>query len=204
MYSRHIRIRARLTLSYLVVVFLMLLGVGVGLWQFNSIQTRAHRMSEIDVEALAALRVHVSVLAFCERLQDAVDSRSADQFVAVAGPLRQSVVVAAEQAKRLLQSNPADAQRHALLADTLAGASVSLTTQTDIMSALARAGDWQALQLRFAKQVKAISQITGSVVAQVDAEMNAERSQTIENIHRSVRQAVLTLTLTALLTMAAA
>jgi len=158
-------------------------------------------MSEIDVEALAALRVHVSVLTFCERLQDAVDSRSADQFVAVAGPLRQSVVAAAEQAKKALQSNPADAQRHALLADTLSGASVSLTEQTDIMSALARADDWQALQLRFAKQVKAISQITGSVVAQVDAEMNAERSQTIENIHRSVRQAVLALVLTALVTM---
>jgi two-component system, sensor histidine kinase and response regulator len=161
-------------------------------------------MSEIDVEALAALRVHVSVLTFCERLQDAVDSRSADQFVAVAQPLRQSVVAAEEQAKRALQSSPADAQRHALLADMLSNASVSLTTQTDIMSALARANDWQALQLRFGKQVKAISQITGSVVAQVDAEMNAERSQTIENIHHSLRQAVLTLILTALATITAA
>jgi len=204
MYIERLSIRARLTLSYALVVFLMLLGVAVALWQFNSLRTKAQRMSEIDVEALAALHVHMSVLTFCESLQDAVDTRSADQFVRVAGPLRQSVVAAAEQARNALQSNPGDAQRHALMADSLSSASVSLTNQTDIMTALARAGDWQALQLRFGKQVKAIGQITSSVVAQVDAEVNAERSQMIENMHSVVRQAIMTLILTALATMAAA
>jgi len=204
MYIERLSIRARLTLSYALVVLLMLSGVAVALWQFNSLRTKAQRMSEIDVEALAALHVHMSVLNFFECLHDVVDSRSADQFVTVAGPLRESVLAAAEQAKNALQSNPADAQRHALLADTLSSASISLATQTDIMLELARAGDWQALQLRFDKQVKAITQITSSVVAQVDAEVNTERTQMIENMHSVVRQAILTLILTALATMAAA
>jgi hypothetical protein len=161
MYSERLRIRTRLTLSYVVVGFLMLVVVVVSLWQFNGIRTEAQRMSEIDVEALAALHVHVSVLIFSERLRNAVDSQSAEQFITVAGPLRESVLTAVEQAKTALQANPRDAQRHPLLADMLSTISISLTTQTDIMMALAKTGDWDALQLRFSKQVQAISQITG-------------------------------------------
>jgi PAS domain S-box-containing protein len=201
MYSGRLRIRTRLTLSFVIVGLLMLAGVTVSLWQFNDIRNEAQRMSEIDVEALAALHVHVSVLTFCERLRNAVDSQSAQQFVTVAGPLRESVLAAAEQAKSALQANPKDAQRHALLADMLSSVSISLTTQTDIMLALAKAGDWEALQLRFGKQVQAISQITSNLVEQVDAEVNAERSQMIAEIHSAVRQAILTLILTALATM---
>ncbi len=182
----------------------MLLGVAVALWQFNTIRTKSQRMSDIDAQALAALHLHVSVLTFCERLQDAMATRSADQFVAVAVPLRESVLAAAERARNALRSNPEDAQRHALMAESVSIASVSLTHQTDIMTALARAGDWEALRLRFGKQVKAISQITSNVVEQVDAEVSAERSQMIENIHSGVRRAILTLILTALATMAAA
>ena len=201
MHIKRLRIRALLTLSYVAVVFLMLLGASVSLWQFNSLRARAQRMSQIDVEALAVMRVHVSVLTFCARLQDAVETRSPDEFVILAGPLRGSVLTAADQAKNSLQSSPADAQRHAVLADMLSGASVSLVTQADIMSALAKTGDWQAVQLRFGKQVKAISQSTGDLVEQVNAEVNAERSQTIEEINRAVSRAILTLVLTALATM---
>ena len=201
MYSGRLRIRTRLTLSYVTVVLLMLVGVAVSLWQFNRIRTKAQRMSEIDVEALAALHVNVNVLTFSERLRNAVDSRSATQFITVAGPLRESVLTSVEQAKAALQSNPSDAQRHAFLADMLSTISISLTTQTDIMTALAKTGDWDALQLRFGKQVQAISQITGNLVEQVDAEVTAERSQMIENIHSAVREAILTLILTALATM---
>ena len=161
-------------------------------------------MSQIDVEALAVMRVHVSVLTFCARLQDAVDTRSADEFVTLAGPLRGSVLTAAEHAKKALESNAADTQQHALMADTLASASTSLVTQTDITSALARTGDWQAVELRFGKQVKAISQITGGLVEQVNAEVNAERSQMIEEINRAVGRAIVTLLLTALAMMATA
>ena len=201
MYSGRLRIRTRLTLSFVIVGLLMLAGVTVSLWQFNEIRNEAQRMSQIDVEALAALHVHVKVLTFCERLRNAVDSQSTQQFVTVAGPLRESVLAAAEQAKSALQANPKDAQRHALLADMLSSVSISLTTQTDIMLALAKAGDWEALQLRFGKQVQAISQITSNLVEQVDAEVNAERSQMITEIDSAVRQAILTLILTALATM---
>ncbi len=182
----------------------MLLGSTVALWQFNSIRTRAQRISQIDVEALAAMRVHVSIMTFCVRLDDAVETRSADKFVTLTGPLRQAVLTTAEQAKNALQSSPGDAQRHALLADTLSSASISLVTQTDIMSALAKTGDWEAVELRFGKQVRAITESTGDLVEQVNAEVNAERSQMIDDINRAVRRAILTLILTALGTMAAA
>jgi PAS domain S-box-containing protein len=158
-------------------------------------------MSEIDVEALAALHVNVSVLTFSESLRNAVDSRSAEQFISIAVPLRESVLTAVEQAKAALQSNPSDVQRHAFLADMLSSVSISLATQTDIMMALARTGDWDALQLRFGKQVQAITQMTGNLVEQVDAEVTIERSQMIENIHGAVREAILTLVLTAMATM---
>jgi PAS domain S-box-containing protein len=204
MYYGHLRIRTRLTLSYVIVGLLMLAGVTVSLWQFNDIRTKAQRMSEIDVEALAALHVHVSVLTFSERLRNAVDSQSAEQFETVAGPLRESVLAAAEQAKTALEANPSDAQRHALLAEMLSSVSISLTTQTDIMLALVKTGDWDALQLRFGKQVQAISQITSTLVEQVDAEVNAERTEMIADIHRAIRQAMLTLILTALATIIAA
>ncbi len=204
MRTKRPRIRTRLTQSYVAVVFLMLMGTSVSFWQFNSLRARAQRMSRIDVEALAVMRVHVSVLTFCARLQNAVETRSADEFVTLTGPLRGSVLTAAEQARHALLSSPGDAQQHALLADTLSSASTSLVTQTDIMSALARTGDWQAVELRFGKQVKAISQITGDLVEQVNAEVNAERSQTIDEINRAVGRAILTLVLTALVTIVAA
>ena len=201
MYSERLRIRTRLTLSYVMVMLLMLVGVAVSLWEFNGIRTKAQRMSEVDVEALAALQVHVSVLTYCERLRNAVDSRSAEQFCNVAGPLRESVLTAAERAKATLEANPKDAQRHALLADMLSSVSMSLTTQTDIMVGLAKVGDWKALQMRFGKQVQVISESTSNLVEQVDGEVTAERSQMIDDIHRAVRQAMLTLILTALATM---
>jgi len=204
MFAHRHKIRTRLTLSFITIVVLMSFGVAVALLEFNSIRTESQRMSEIDVEALAALHFHVSVLTFVERLQGAVETRSANQFVSVAGPLRRSVLAAAEKAKSSLEANSGDAQRHALLADAITSANVSLATQTDIMTALAGAGDWQALQLRFGKQVRAISQITGNVVEQVNAEVSAERSRMIEDMRGAVRRAILTLILTALLTIAAA
>jgi signal transduction histidine kinase/DNA-binding response OmpR family regulator len=176
----------------------------VALWEFGRIRSASQRVSEVDAEALAALHVHLSVLTFVERLQDAMEVRSADHFVIVAGPLRQSVLASAEQAKSALTVHAGDAERHAALADAISSASVSLATQTDILSALARAGDWQAIELRYGKQVKVISQITSNVVEQVEAEVNTERSDMINNTRIAVVRAILTLILTALATMAAA
>ena len=203
MYSGRLKIGLRLALSFVTVTLLTLLGGAVSLWQFNNIRLQARRLSDIDAEALHVLRVHIGVLTFRDHLERLLETHSADLFMNAASPLRASVRVDVEQAKKALESNPTDGPNRALLVHTLSAVSDSVTSQARIVQALARTGDWQAVQLRLDKQVKDLGYVTGDLVNRVDMEVTTERSRMIKDIWQALRRGIAALILTALAAMIA-
>ena len=53
----------------------MLVADAVVVWQFHLVQTQAERLNGIDQKLVAVLRVHISLLAFHDRLEGLADSQ---------------------------------------------------------------------------------------------------------------------------------
>ena len=69
----------RLILGFVFIVLSMLAADAVILWQFHLIRTHAERLSDADQKLITVLRVHTSMSAFHDRLDELADAE--DDFV---------------------------------------------------------------------------------------------------------------------------
>ena len=189
----HPRIRTRLALSFAAVALLIVIVGAVALWQFRSIQSHSERLYRVDLESVAVLRVHLSVVMFRDRLQTLVATRSSDQVISEAESLRQATLAAVENARRAVRSGPVDSRQSILILDSLTTITDAMNAQADAIQQLARAGDWDALQLRLDEQVKEIDQTTGTLIENIDQEVTQERARMHDEINHVVRTGMLTL-----------
>jgi hypothetical protein len=81
----------RLILGFVFIILSMLVADAVVLWQFHLVRTQAERLNGIDQKLVAVLRVHTSLLAFHDRLEELADSQDAGRLVTEGGPLRTAV-----------------------------------------------------------------------------------------------------------------
>src|SRR3979490_3042880 len=87
-----LNIGPRLILGFAVIIFSMLAADAVVLWQFHLVRTQAERLNGIDQKLIAVLRVHTSLLAFHDRLEELADSQDLGRLVREGGPLRTAVL----------------------------------------------------------------------------------------------------------------
>ncbi len=99
-----LNIGPRLILCFAVILLAVFVGDAVILWQFHLIRAQAEQLNGIDQKLVVVLRVHTSLLAFHDRLQELTDSEDAARLVTEAGPLRTAVLAEAQQAKTVLSS----------------------------------------------------------------------------------------------------
>src|ERR1700694_4300476 len=92
LHPSRLNIGPRLILGFVFIILSMLVADAVVLWQFHVVRTQAERMNGIDQKLVAVLRVHTSLLAFYDRLEDLADSQDVDRLVTEGGPLRTAVL----------------------------------------------------------------------------------------------------------------
>src|SRR6266436_913673 len=97
-YAGRFNIGPRLILGFVFIMLSMLTADAVVLWQFHLVRTQAERLNGIDQKLVAVLRVHSSLLAFHDRLEELADSQDVGRLVTEGGPLRTAVLQEAEGA----------------------------------------------------------------------------------------------------------
>src|SRR5438876_9968404 len=95
------------------------------------VRTQAERLNGIDQELVAVQRVHTSLLAFHDRLEDLADSQDAGRLVTEGGPLRTAVLEDTRRAMSALSLLPFDLQRDPTILPTLHAVQSALSWQPE-------------------------------------------------------------------------
>src|SRR5437879_7955576 len=173
--AARLNIGPRLILGFAVIIFLMLAADAVLLWQFHLVRTEAERLNGIDQKLVAVLRVHTSLLAFHDRPEELADSQDVERLVAEGEPLRTAVLQDTRRAMSALSLLPSDLQRDPTILPTLHAVQSALSWQPEAITTLATSGDWRAVHLRLANQVRPLESLTSELVEKVDHEAGDTR-----------------------------
>src|SRR6266849_1582863 len=185
-----LNIGPRLILGFVFIIVSMLAADVVVLWQFHLVRTQAERLNGIDEKLVAVLRVHTSLLAFHDRLEELADSQDVGRLVTEGEPLRTAVLEDTSRAMNALSLLPS---LHAIQS--------ALPWQLEAITTLAASGDWRAVHLRLANQVRPLELLTSELVEKVDHEAGEQQVQTVRNIRRVQRLVFLMVPLTAVFTL---
>jgi len=201
LYAGRFNIGPRLILGFVFIILSMLVADAVVLWQFHLVRTQAERLNGIDEKLVAVLRVHTSLLAFHDRLEELADSQDVGRLVTEGERLRTAVLEDSRGAMSAFSLAPFDFQRDPTILPILHSVQSALPAQLEAITTLANAGDWRAVRQRLANQVTAMQSVTLALVERVDHEVGAEQIQTVLNIKRVQRLVFLMVPLTALVTL---
>jgi PAS domain S-box-containing protein len=200
-HAGRLNIGPRLILGFVFIILSMLTADAVILWQFHMIRIQAGRLNEADQKLVAVLRVHTGMLAFHDRLDGLADAEDADRLLIEAGPLRTAVLEDIRRATSALSLAPFDSRRDPTILPTLHVIQSALPSELEAITTLATSGDWRAVHLRLANQVRPLESLASELVEKVDHEVGEEQVQTVLNIKRVQRLVFLMVPLTALVTL---
>jgi PAS domain S-box-containing protein len=201
LHASRLNIGPRLILGFVFIIVSMLAADAVILWQFHLVRTQAERLNGIDQKLVAVLRVHTSLLAFHDRLEELADSQDVRRLVTEGGPLRTAVLEDTRRAMNALSSLPSDLQRDPTILPTLHAVRSALSWQLEDITTLATSGDWRAVHLRLANQVRPLESLTSELVEKVDHEAGEQQAQTARNIRRVQRLVFVVVPLTAVFSL---
>jgi len=196
-----LNIGPRLILGFVLIIISMLAADVVILWQFHLVRTQAERLNGIDQKLVAVLRVHTRLVTFHDRLEDLADSQDVSRLVTEGAPLRAAVLEDTNRAMSALTRLPSDLQRDPTILTTLHAVQSALLWQPEALTTLATSGDWRAVHLRLANQVRPLESLTSELVEKVDREAGKEQAQTARNIKRVESLVFLVVPLTAVFTL---
>jgi PAS domain S-box-containing protein len=196
-----LNIGPRLILGFVLIIVSMLAADVVILWQFHLVRTQAERLNGIDQKLVAVLRVHTRLVTFHDRLEDLADSQDVSRLVTEGAPLRAAVLEDTNRAMSALTRLPSDLQRDPTILTTLHAVQSALLWQPEALTTLATSGDWRAVHLRLANQVRPLESLTSELVEKVDREAGKEQAQTARNIKRVESLVFLVVPLTAVFTL---
>src|SRR6266852_4395295 len=201
LHAGRLNIGPRLILGFVFIILSMLAADAVILWQFHVVRTQAGRLNDIDQKLVAVLRVHTSMLAFHDRLDGLADAEDAGRLAVEAGPIRTAVLEDIRRATSALSLPPFDSQRDPTILSTLHVIQSALPSQLEAIATLATSGDWRAVHLRLANQVRPLESLTSALVEKVAHETSEQQAQTVLNIRRVQRLVFLIVPLTAVFTL---
>src|SRR6202030_958414 len=200
-HSGRLAIGPRLILGFVLIIMSMLAADAIILWQFYVVRSQAMRSNDIDQKLVAVLRVHSSLLAFHDQLEGLADAEDADRLLIEAGPLRAAVLGGILRATIALSLPPVDPRRDPTVLPTLHVIQSALPSELEAMTTLAASGDWRAVHLRLANQVRPLESLTSELVEKVEHEATEQQAETVLNIRRVRRLVFWVVPLTAVFTL---
>jgi PAS domain S-box-containing protein len=196
-----LNIGPRLTLCFAFIILLMLGGDSVVLWQFHVVRLQSERLNGSDQELTAVLRVHASLLAFHDKLEEIANDEDSERLVAEARPLNSSILDNMQHARSALGMLPSSIHPDPTILPTLQVIQRTMESQLEEITDLATSGDWSAVRLRLANQVQPLEFLSSTLVEKVDHEVSEEQTQAALNIRRVQRRVFMVVPITVLCTL---
>jgi PAS domain S-box-containing protein len=196
-----LNIGPRLMLGFAVIILSMLAADAAVLWQFHLVRVQAERLNSIDQKLVAVLRLHRSLTSFHDQLEELADSQDVGQLVTEGERLRTAVLEDSRRAMNAFSVAPFDLQRDPTVLPILRAVQSALPDQLEAINTLAASGDWQAVHLRLANQVRPLELLTSELVEKVDHAAGEQQAQTVQNIKRVERLVFIAVPVTAIFTL---
>lgn len=200
-YLYRLHISRRLTACFVLIIGLMVAGNCVLLWQFHLVRSEEEQLNGVDQQLLAVLRVHTGLMSFYERLDTLAHVEDSDRLVRETGPLRDELLQDTQRTKDSLLRLPSEAHVDPTLLPTLETIESALPSQLEVISALAKSGDWPAVRLRLENEVRPLESLTSALVQNADRVVVEAQDRAMQNIRRVQRRILLIVPITALLTL---
>ena len=178
----------------------MIFGGVISLLQLNAMRERAEYLYEADQPARAVLRVRSSFLSYQNDLRRLSSLQDAARFEIESQGLLKAFQADVDHAVQALRSLPAGTQRDSELS-SLETVNSIFTEQVESLIALAHAGDWVGVRLRVENRMPVINDLSASLVHDIDAIVEIEKKNGLEEIRSTQVRAVWTLAVTGLLTL---
>jgi PAS domain S-box-containing protein len=196
-----LNIGPRLTLCFIFIILTMLVGNAILLWQFHRAREQAERLSGVDQELIVVLQAHTSLMSFYERLEALADSEDTAKLVTEAESLRNALLEDSRRSRNVLSRLPPEVQPDPTLLPTFEAIQDVLPAELAAITELAKSRDWQAVRLRLANQVRPLEFRTSDLVENIDREVGEKRAQALLKIAQAQRRILLTVLITAVLTL---
>ncbi|MGD0513544.1 MAG: ATP-binding protein [Terriglobales bacterium] len=179
-----LNIGPRLVLCFALIILSTLAGDVIVLWQFRVVQAQAERLNQYDEELVTVLRVHSDLLKFRDTLEALASARNAERLKAETQSMNETFAEDMRSAKSALLAVHSGNTSDPTILATLAVVQSTLQSQTASMIELSDAGDWNAVQLRLANQLRPLEFSTSALVERVDREVRTEHAQAAANIRQ--------------------
>jgi signal transduction histidine kinase len=193
-------IGSRLTLTFAVLIALILGGNGLIFWQFHIARLQTDRLTGISQQAVEVLRLRESLLSFHQRLDEIALNRDAGLLVDQTKTLRRGLLDQVAGTRDALAHLPPETHLDPGFLPTLDAIEIALPSQIEAIKALATSGDWDALGLRIANELKPMETQTAALVKSIDQSVGSEMAQSVANMKNVQRGILLIVPATAICT----
>jgi PAS domain S-box-containing protein len=197
-----LNIGPRVLLGFAFIILSVLAADAVILWQFHVVRTQAEHLSDVDQKLVAVVRVHTTMLAFHDQLEARANAEDAAGLVREVGRLRAAILEDIRRATTALSLPPFNPQRDPTILPTLQVIQSALPSHLDAITTLASSGDWRAVHLRIANQVRPLESLTSALVEKVDHDASEQHAETVRQIGDVQRGVYVVVPLSAVLTLA--
>jgi len=174
----------QLTLAFAVLIALILGGNGLLIWQFHIARLQTDRLTGANQQVITVLRLQQGLLSFHQRLEELAQSRNASTLTSEAEPLRTTLLEQIARTRSDLSHLPPETKVDPALLPTLDAIEITLQSQLEAITELARSGDWDAVHLRLASELQPLESHTSELVKSTDEEVSGELTETVVNMRK--------------------
>jgi signal transduction histidine kinase len=196
----YFNIGPRLTITFALLIVLILGGNGLLVWQFHIARIQTDRLTGVNQQVIAVLRLQKSLLSFHQRLDELAESKDARHLVTEAEPLRRTLLEEIERTRSTVTHLPSEIPVDPAFLPTLDAIEITLPSQLEAITALATSGDWEAVRLRLDNELKPTETLTSALVKSIDQEASGELTQAVANMRNVQRRILLIVPATAIST----
>jgi len=191
--------RLKLTLALLIAVILG--GNWLVILQFDRARLQTDRLTGVSQQLIAVLRLQEGLLSFHQRLNELAQSRDAHRLVTETNPLRTAILEQAREMRRTLAYLPSEFVADPAFLTALDAFATNLPSQLQDITALAAAGDWEAVRLRIENESKRMETTTSSLVESINRDLDQELPRAVANMRNVQRRILFIVPATAILTV---
>jgi PAS domain S-box-containing protein len=196
-----LNIGPRLTLCFAFIILAMLLGNAVLLWQFHQARVQVERLNGVNQELIVVLQAHTNLMSFYERLDWLAHSENTAELVTGAELLRSDLLEDSRRTRNALISFPPELKLDPTLLPALEAIQDELPAELEAITDLAKSGDWQAVRLRLANQVRPLESRTSALVKDIAQQVADQQTEASLQVARLQGRILWIVPLTAVFTL---
>ncbi len=199
--SNYLDIGRRLKFTLGLLIALILGGNGLVILQFERARLQTDRLTGVSQQLIAILRLQQGVLSFHQRLNELIQSRDARRLVTEAGPLRTAILEQTRKTRSTLAYLPSEFRVDPAFLTVLDVFGTTLPSQLEDITALANAGDWEAVRLRLENESRQMESATSALVKSIDRDLDEALPLAVANMKDVQRRIFLIVPVTAISTV---